>query len=568
MFRLNLGRRLTATILLLLVGLAGTCLLVLFFSQRQAQTLVADRLMVSATQSLERQEADAAVVRNESLRHAEVALMDKLQGMAALVAGASATAMITEDFGVVEILCQQAVLDPDAVWCFVTKPSERLAAESIDAKQVHILASANIPAKADFAARFAALSQNSELMMVASPIILDGKSLGKVTIVASVDRLQGERNAITERFTKIAATSKTDADNLKASLLTAQEMSGFRLLMTISVVSAIAVCVGFVITLHLTRGITRPILSVNQVATALAGGDLTQQVAIRRKDEIGSMSTALNAGLNHLRQLVQGISATANALGEASDHLGGIHQRLTREADTSADQARQVSGSTREMSQTLDSLSAGITEMGSTVDEIARSAQQAADVGQEAAQITGQTKQMIAHLNTAASEVRGIVQTISSIAQKTNLLALNAAIEAASAGEAGRGFAVVANEVKNLARQTAEATVDIESKVVAICARSDEANIAIARIAEISERINQLQQAIASAVTQQAATARELSTNVHQAAGNSAAIETSIGRVVDAAAATTTVAIQTSDQAEKLAQLAAELRTAVSRFNY
>ena len=85
MFRLNLGRRLTATILLLLVGLAGTCLLVLFFSQRQAQTLVADRLMVSATQSLERQEADAAVVRNESLRHAEVALMDKLQGMAALV---------------------------------------------------------------------------------------------------------------------------------------------------------------------------------------------------------------------------------------------------------------------------------------------------------------------------------------------------------------------------------------------------------------------------------------------------------------------------------------------------
>ena len=125
---------------------------------------------------------------------------------------------------------------------------------------------------------------------------------------------------------------------------------------------------------------------------------------------------------------------------------------------------------------------------------------------------------------------------------------------------------MVANEVKNLAHQTAAATVDIERKVAAIRARSDEANVALVRIAEISERINQLQQAIASAVTAQAATTRELSSNVHHAAENSSAIATSISQVVDAAAATTAEATQTSTQAEKLAQLATELRTAVSRF--
>lgn len=566
----SLGRRITATVLLLLIGFTLVSLAVLLVGQTTVQHLVGEQLMTSAAAARTSRVAANAKVRDETLKAAEEGLHDKLAGMAALIAGASASSMVTEDYGMVEDGCRHAVADPDAAWAFVTKTDGTGVAEAIDPTQLADLKQAGLPVTAPGAERRAALSKlvaaASGLMVVTTPILLDGKPAGQVTVVATLARLSSQRAAISERFATMETTADQDAAQLQSSLHEAQSAAGTRLLLVLTASSLATLVIGVLLTLRLTRSIIRPLGAVGTVADGLADGDLTRRATVATQDEVGTLAGALNTSMDHLQQAVQGIGGTAQALGVAAGQLGGISQELGTQAASSSGQAQNVAAGTQELSHALESVAAGVTELNSSVDEIARNAQQAADVGNEAVGITGETARTMGELTRASDEIRGIVGTIAKIASRTNLLALNATIEAASAGEAGRGFAVVANEVKELARQTALATSDIGAKVTAIANGSAAASGAITRIAEIVERINQLQQAIASAVTEQAATTRELSGTVQQAAQNSSSIAASIAVVATAAEATTSGATRTNTQAADLARLAEELRLAVGRF--
>jgi methyl-accepting chemotaxis protein len=150
------------------------------------------------------------------------------------------------------------------------------------------------------------------------------------------------------------------------------------------------------------------------------------------------------------------------------------------------------------------------------------------------------TNETITKLGQSSIEIGKVIKVITSIAQQTNLLALNATIEAARAGDAGRGFAVVASEVKELAKQTATATEDISQRIEAIQNDSNGAVKAIAEITEVIDRINDLQNTIASAVEEQTATTNEIARNVAEAAKGSSDIAKNIGIVAQNAQSTTT----------------------------
>ena len=161
-----------------------------------------------------------------------------------------------------------------------------------------------------------------------------------------------------------------------------------------------------------------------------------------------------------------------------------------------------------------------------------------------------------------------MVDLITDIAEQTNLLALNATIEAARAGEAGKGFAVVANEVKELAKQTGQATEDISQKIGAIQHDTEGAVVAIGSITKVINQISDIANTIASAVEEQSVTTNEMSRNVTEAARGSNEIVQNITGVAQAAQNTASGATQTQAAAQELAQTAAELQSLVNQFKY
>jgi len=127
----------------------------------------------------------------------------------------------------------------------------------------------------------------------------------------------------------------------------------------------------------------------------------------------------------------------------------------------------------------------------------------ASEVAQAAQHTTEQTGDLVGRLHTSSTEIGSVIKVISAIAGQTNLLALNATIEAARAGEAGKGFAVVANEVKELARETAQATEQVGTQVNAIQRDAELVAQALGRVADGVTDINRSQQAISSALADQ-----------------------------------------------------------------
>jgi len=206
--------------------------------------------------------------------------------------------------------------------------------------------------------------------------------------------------------------------------------------------------------------------------------------------------------------------------------------------------------------------------MSASMKEIAGSATDAARVVRDAVEVTDKTNQTITKLGASSAEIGNVVKVITSIAEQTNLLALNATIEAARAGEAGKGFAVVANEVKELAKQTGQATEDISNKISAIQQDTQGAVTAIRQIGGVITQINGIANTIANAVEKQSVTTNDMSHNVGEAAKGTNEIVQNMTGVAQAAQSTASGATQTQAAAQELARLASDLQSAVNQFKY
>jgi methyl-accepting chemotaxis protein len=183
-------------------------------------------------------------------------------------------------------------------------------------------------------------------------------------------------------------------------------------------------------------------------------------------------------------------------------------------------------------------------------------------------------------LGLAAQEIGQVTETITNISAQTNLLALNATIEAARAGAAGKGFAVVANEIKELARQTAEATEDIKTRVAGVQSSAGMAITDIDQITSVIKDVGSIVSSIAAAIEEQAAVTKDVAGNIAQASAGvrdanshiaqTAEVSKSIAR--DIAGVNADVADirrggeQVQVSAVELSRLAEQLKTQVSQF--
>jgi len=204
----------------------------------------------------------------------------------------------------------------------------------------------------------------------------------------------------------------------------------------------------------------------------------------------------------------QEVEIAENELARASSEVADLADRLNGRALAAAEQAGVAAAATEQMS--------------SSIQEISSSTSSAATVAGETVHAAQAVSTSIARLAGSTQDIGGVVALITTIAGQTNLLALNATIEAARAGEAGKGFAVVATEVKELARETSEATDRITSIIGGLTSDSDGATEAIETISALIDRISSGQSDIANALQQQSVATDEISRSVNQVAASAA----------------------------------------------
>jgi len=179
-----------------------------------------------------------------------------------------------------------------------------------------------------------------------------------------------------------------------------------------------------------------------------------------------------------------------------------------------------INKSSLEVEEMTYTVSSAIGEMNSTINEISSNTLKAVDISNEAKNDSELTASNMKSLNKSAKAIGNIVALIREIANQTNLLALNATIEAARAGEAGKGFAVVANEIKNLATETNNATIQITKQISEI---QNNVNVGIKSVDDLSNvvlELDDINSSIASAVKEQSSTISEVTMNLKQVTDN------------------------------------------------
>lgn len=361
-------------------------------------------------------------------------------------------------------------------------------------------------------------------------------------------------------------------------------------------ISIIPLLLGYVffIIVFTKRHFIKPLNIAVQFANQIAKGDVSKEILVKNSDEIGILTQSLADMRNNLYTMISEINASITTLKLSATDMSAVSNQFTTTLETTAVKSNTVAAAAEEMSSNSHSVAAGVEQasintstivtnvrdISESLAEMVNSAQQVKEETSSAVAKVEFSSGQVDKLGQASQEIGSITETIRAISDKTNLLALNATIEAARAGDAGKGFAVVANEIKELAKQTANATDNINQK---LNLTQELTTITVNEIEGITNTINRIDNSvgiitnsihlqnestsdISDSINQTAQGLQKVNENVSQLSIAADQVAKEITEVNELNSQMTHSSTQVQQDAGKLNELSSQLKKMVQKF--